>query len=90
MAVTWGMTVFGAADYHRPYKKEESSKKNQKTQADFKEGRRIVCISYKILFFLKILFIYSLERQRQGQREKQAPRREPHVGLDPRNSGITL
>ena len=46
-----------------------------------------------ILFFLKILFIYSqetqreTERQRHRQREKQAPCREPDVGLDPRSPG---
>ena len=37
-------------------------------------------------FFLKILFIYSereRQRQRHRQREKQAPCREPDVGLDP-------
>ena len=45
-------------------------------------------------FFFKILFIYSWEtqrcvreRQRHRQREKQAPCREPHVGLDPRTPG---
>ena len=27
------------------------------------------------------------ERQRHGQREKQAPRREPDMGLDPRSPG---
>ena len=40
------------------------------------------------LYFLKILFIYSWEihreRQRYRQREKQAPCREPDVGLNPR------
>ena len=37
-------------------------------------------------FFLKILFIHErdTEREREWQREKQAPRREPDVGL---NSG---
>ena len=44
-------------------------------------------------FFLKILFIYSLERerererQRHRQREKQAPCREPDMGLDPGSPG---
>ena len=41
--------------------------------------------------FLKILFIYSLkthgERQRHRQREKQAPCRDPDVGLDPGSLG---
>ena len=44
-------------------------------------------------FFLKILFIYSWEtqrergRQRHRQREKQAPHREPDAGLDPGTVG---
>ena len=42
-------------------------------------------------FFYKILFIYSwqtqIERQSQSQREKQAPYKEPDVGLDPRTLG---
>ena len=44
-----------------------------------------------IYLFFKILFIYSRERererQRHRQREKQAPYREPDVGLDPRSPG---
>ena len=48
-----------------------------------------------IFIFLKILFIYSWEtqrerereRQRHRQREKQAPCREPDVGLDPQTPG---
>ena len=41
--------------------------------------------SFIIYLFLKILFIYSWETHREAetQREKQAPRREPDVGLDP-------
>ena len=38
------------------------------------------------LFILKILFIYSereRERERERQRHRQAPCREPDVGLDP-------
>ena len=42
-------------------------------------------------FFLKILFIYSSEkqreRQRHRQREKQVLCREPDVRLDPRSPG---
>ena len=37
------------------------------------------------LFILKILFIH--ETQRHRQREKQAPCREPDVGLDPGTPG---
>ena len=40
-------------------------------------------------FFLKKIFIHEKhgERQRHRQREKQAPRREPGAGLDPRTLG---
>ena len=42
-------------------------------------------------YFLKILFIHKRytqrERQRHGQRAKQAPCREPYVRLDPRSPG---
>ena len=48
-------------------------------------------------YFLNILFIYVTEkrectswgdsRQRERQREKQAPCREPDVGLEPRSPG---
>ena len=40
-------------------------------------------------FFSKILCIYSLERERQRhtQREKQAPCRDPDMGLDSRSPG---
>ena len=45
-----------------------------------------------LLFFFKILFIYSWdtqrERQRHRQREKQALCREPIVGLHPRTPGL--
>ena len=46
-----------------------------------------------ILFCFKILFIHERhthterERQRQRKREKQAPWREPNVGLHPRTPG---
>ena len=46
------------------------------------------------LFFFKILFIHERqrerERQRHRQREKQAPCKEPDVGLDPRSPGSHL
>ena len=41
-------------------------------------------------FFFKILFIFSWETQRERGREKQAPCREPDVGLDPRTPGSRL
>ena len=37
--------------------------------------------------FLKILFIHDRYRERGREREKQALRREPDVGLDPGNPG---
>ena len=39
----------------------------------------------EVYFFLRILFIHERQRQRQtdGQREKQAPVKEPDVGLNP-------
>ena len=42
-----------------------------------------------IRIFLKILFIHerNTEEQRHRQREKQAPCREPDVGLDPGSPG---
>ena len=48
---------------------------------------RVIKISPVIpLFFLKdYLFMRDTERERQ--REKQAPCREPDVGLDPRTRG---
>ena len=33
------------------------------------------------------LFMRDTERQRHRQRGKEAPRREPHVGLDPGSPG---
>ena len=56
------------------------------------ESRRDVTWSMSILdgiFFFKILFIHErhTERKRQRQREKQAPCREPDVGLDSRTLG---
>ena len=40
----------------------------------------------KILFYL-LMRDTERERQRHRQREKQAPCREPHLGLDPRTLG---
>ena len=50
-------------------------------------------IFFIFFYFFKILFIYSWEtqrereRQRHRQREKQAPCREPDMGLDPGTLG---
>ena len=42
---------------------------------------------YQVVFFFKVLFIYSQEaqreKQRHRQREKQTPCREPDAGLNP-------
>ena len=38
------------------------------------------------VFFLRF-YLFIHERQRQKQREKQAPCRKPNVGLDPRTKG---
>ena len=49
-----------------------------------------------VVFFFFYDFIYLFmkdtekERQRQRQTEKQAPCREPDVGLDPRTAGSCL
>ena len=51
---------------------------------------RLSLISQKyFVLFLKILFIYSLETEREAetQAEKQAPRREPNEVFDPRMPG---
>ena len=44
-----------------------------------------------LCLFFKIVSIYSLEtqreKQRHRQREKQAPCREPDMGLDPKTPG---
>ena len=37
--------------------------------------------------FFDFIYLLETERQRHRQREKQAPRREPDVGLDPRTPG---
>ena len=51
------------------------------------DGLSLRCNLLFSFFFFKILFIYSWEPQREGQRhrqwEKQAPCREPSEGLDP-------
>ena len=39
-------------------------------------------------FFKDFIYLFiDTERQRHRQREKQAPHREPNVGLDPRSPG---
>ena len=50
------------------------------------ENTDVACLGIWVcFFFLKILFIHETEkeRQRHRQKEKQAPCREPDVGLDP-------
>ena len=42
---------------------------------------------FLFFFIFKILFIHERHRERERQREKQAPFREPNVGLDPRTPG---
>ena len=46
------------------------------------KGKKIQCSWSNITFFFN-LFMRDRERQRHRQREKQAPCREPTVGLDP-------
>ena len=47
-----------------------------------------VNINYSTFMFFRrfylLIHVTHRERQRHRQMEKQAPRREPHVGLDPR------
>ena len=38
-------------------------------------------------FFKDFIYLFIYERQRHRQREKQAPCREPDVGLNPRSPG---
>ena len=53
----------------------------------------ITDVCYYFFYFFKFLFIMinkshrERERQRHRQREKQAPCREPDVGLDPKTLG---
>ena len=49
----------------------------------------MLCHMNPKIIFLKILFIHErhTERQKHRQREKQAPCREPNVGLNPRTPG---
>ena len=44
-------------------------------------------LGFLCVFFLKILLIHGRQSQRHRQREKEAPRREPNVGLDPGSPG---
>ena len=58
----------------------------QKREGEKKIRKRTKClIKNNNKKFLKILFIHEghRERQRHRQREKQAPLREPDIGLDP-------
>ena len=54
------------------------------------EKDRFLYLKFYFIFFKDFyLFIHERERERQRyrQREKQAPCREPDVGLDPRTPG---
>ena len=46
----------------------------------------------KVFFFKDFIYLFMIdierERQRHRQREKQAPCREPDVGLDPGSPGL--
>ena len=44
-------------------------------------------VDFDFSIFFKILFIHERHRDRERQREKQAPCREPHVGLNPESPG---
>ena len=53
----------------------------------------VVCIkvvSMGHFFFKDFIYLFMRERERDRQREKQAPCREPDVGLDPRSPGSHL
>ena len=40
--------------------------------------------AYVLFLFKDCIYLFMRDTQRHRQREKQAPHREPHVGLDPR------
>ena len=44
-------------------------------------------IFFYFLFFKDFVYLWERERERERQREKQAPCREPDVGLDPGTPG---
>ena len=51
----------------------------------------VTCVSSSFHFLKDFIYLFMKdthrERQRHRQREKQAPCREPYVGLDPRTLG---
>ena len=44
-------------------------------------------LRFILLIFKDFIYLFMIERQRHRQREKQAPCREPDVGLDPGSLG---
>ena len=52
-----------------------------------KRKPRYITFDSNFFYFFKDLFIHETQREREGQRhrqrKKQAPRREPDVGLNP-------
>ena len=56
------------------------------------ENREVLRDLLNYLFLKKIIYLFMTERERERERErwqkeKQAPCREPEVGLDPRSPG---
>ena len=43
-----------------------------------------------LLFFKDFIYLFMIDTHRERQREKQAPCREPDVGLHPRSPGSLL
>ena len=72
-----------------PQKWEEGRRQDLICKASsfsFSSNRLHLC--GQVEFFLTVyLFVRHTERQRYRQREKRAPGREPHAGLDPRTPG---
>ena len=54
-------------------------------------GKRICALIYNVFFKKDFIYLFmrdrERERQKHKQREKQAPCREPDVGLDPGTLG---
>ena len=79
--------AFESLQYHEQQRKSIKSQNiNIKTHLLGISMVFLLVLSF-FFFFFKILFMRDTERDRQrhGQREKQAPCREPNVGLNPRS-----